>query len=168
MQPISQYKSWRTDQECEECEEKVGGWMACHSCRTMDSNFKSVPKPFSKIVWKYASPKSTSSSWSSHFKWPWLRLHHVFFSHFQRRNCRGEMGPLAHWLRWHSLLPPWPVGEQRIQTPGRAGKWAKRPHDVPSVGLPSGELTFCHGKSPFVMGKSIELATPVPISRFTR
>ena len=26
--------------------------------------------------------------------------------------------------------------------------------DVAQIGVPSGELTFCHGKSPFLMGKS--------------
>ena len=35
-------------------------------------------------------------------------------------------------------------------------KWPTREDDDSSVGsgVPSGELTFCHGKSPFLMGKS--------------
>ena len=48
------------------------------------------------------------------------------------------------------LSLPHPGGAE--QKPDVPGQWHLA--NAHSASLPSGELTFCHGKSPFLMGKS--------------
>ena len=56
--------------------------------------------------------------------------------------CGAHAWSLA---RWHNL------GASQLGS-------LKRPNSIMMLEIPSGELTFCHGKSPFLMGKSTKMA----------
>ena len=112
----------------------LGGFSACHAIRTLATSFQL----FGSLFWVAMLPRTIKSMpWTLQCVWWMWPMQHLAFDD----QSTIQMGRVS-WARYSkSLRKPGIAPNSNFNTSF-------------FLGVPSGELTFCNGKSPFLMGKS--------------